>query len=118
MEQEQCKDACICVLFCSGCLFLKVVLKVQASGLQLCLLVLSAVEYQTAVCEGIDTMALSKAHRGEGCARPRLYHINRESGIGLGLSIFPIEGSIFLCTCAAERMNNDRDQSKNPHIQI
>ncbi|KAF4086023.1 hypothetical protein AMELA_G00101370 [Ameiurus melas] len=70
----------------------KVVLKVQASGLQLCLLVLSAVEYETAVCEGIDLMALSRANRGEGCARPRLCHISREPGIGLGLNIFPIEG--------------------------
>ncbi|XP_060799850.1 Na(+)/H(+) exchange regulatory cofactor NHE-RF4 isoform X1 [Neoarius graeffei] len=70
----------------------KAVLKVQASGLQLCLLVLSAVEYETAACEGIDFMALTRAHRGEGCARPRLCHINREPGVGLGLSIIPIEG--------------------------
>ncbi|XP_026780594.3 Na(+)/H(+) exchange regulatory cofactor NHE-RF3 [Pangasianodon hypophthalmus] len=70
----------------------RVVMKVQASGLQLCLLVLSAAEYETAVCEGIDLMALTRAHRGEGCARPRLCHISREPGIGLGLSIIPIEG--------------------------
>ncbi|KAF7699967.1 Na(+)/H(+) exchange regulatory cofactor NHE-RF3 isoform X2 [Silurus meridionalis] len=70
----------------------KVVLKVQASGLQLCLLVLNSAEYETAVSEGIDLMALSRVHRGEDCARPRLCHISRERGIGLGLSIFPIEG--------------------------
>lgn len=80
--------------FSPVCLFLKVVLKVQASGLQLCLLVLSAVEYETAVCEGIDLMALSRANRGEGCVRPRLCHISREPGIGLGLNIFPIEGTV------------------------
>lgn len=80
--------------FSPVCLFLKVVLKVQASGLQLCLLVLSAVEYETAVCEGIDLMALSRANRGECCVRPRLCHISREPGIGLGLNIFPIEGTV------------------------
>lgn len=79
--------------FSSGCLFSKVVLKVQSSGLQLCLLVLSAVEYETAVREGIDLMALSRAHRGEGCARPRLCHISREPGVGLGLSITSSEGT-------------------------
>ncbi|XP_058269762.1 Na(+)/H(+) exchange regulatory cofactor NHE-RF3 isoform X1 [Hemibagrus wyckioides] len=72
--------------------YTKVVLKVQASGLQLCLLVLSAAEYETAVREGIDLMALSRAHRGEGCTRPRLCHISREPGVGLGLSITSSEG--------------------------
>lgn len=87
--------------FSSGCVLFKAVLKVQASGLQLCLLVLSAVEYETAVCEGIDFMALTRAHRGEGCARPRLCHINREPGVGLGLSIIPIEGIvIYLYMCS------------------
>lgn len=65
----------------------------QASGLQLCLLVLSAVEYERAVNEGIDLMALSRDHRGEGCARPRLCHIIRDPGIGLGLSISLIAGT-------------------------
>ncbi|XP_060743575.1 Na(+)/H(+) exchange regulatory cofactor NHE-RF3 [Tachysurus vachellii] len=72
--------------------YTKVVMKVQASGLQLCLLVLSAVEYERAVNEGIDLMALSRDHRGEGCARPRLCHIIRDPGIGLGLSISLIAG--------------------------
>ncbi|KAM9469077.1 Na(+)/H(+) exchange regulatory cofactor NHE-RF3 isoform 2-T2 [Clarias gariepinus] len=70
----------------------KVVLKVQTSGLQLCLLVLSAAEYETAVCNGTDLMALSRAHRGECCTCPRLCHIYTEPSIGLGLSIIPIEG--------------------------
>ncbi|KAL6471061.1 hypothetical protein MHYP_G00197110 [Metynnis hypsauchen] len=70
----------------------KVVLKVQASGLQLCLLVLRAEDYELAVSEGMDLMALARAHRGEGCARPRLCHIIREPGFGLGVSIIPIEG--------------------------
>ncbi|KAI4904562.1 hypothetical protein NFI96_029625 [Prochilodus magdalenae] len=70
----------------------KVVLKVQASGMQLCLMVLSAEDYELAVSEGMDLMVLARVHRGEGCARPRLCHISREPGFGLGLSIIPIEG--------------------------
>ncbi|XP_072548209.1 Na(+)/H(+) exchange regulatory cofactor NHE-RF3 [Salminus brasiliensis] len=70
----------------------KVVLKVQASGLQLCLLVLRAEDYELAMSEGMDLMALARAHRGEECARPRLCHISRAPGLGLGLSIVPIEG--------------------------
>ncbi|XP_076833499.1 Na(+)/H(+) exchange regulatory cofactor NHE-RF3 isoform X2 [Brachyhypopomus gauderio] len=70
----------------------KVVLKVQASGLHVCLLVLSAEQYERALSEGTDLMALVQAHRGNGCARPRLCHINREPGFGLGLSIIPTEG--------------------------
>lgn len=68
----------------------------QASGLQLCLLVLRASEYETAVCEGIDLMALSRVYRGEGCARPRLCHISKEPGMGLGFSVIPTEGTGFL----------------------
>ncbi|XP_062872560.1 Na(+)/H(+) exchange regulatory cofactor NHE-RF3 [Trichomycterus rosablanca] len=72
--------------------YLKVVLKVQASGLHLYLLVLSAEEYEMAVNDGIDLITLTKTHRGEGCTRPRLCHIIREPGHGLGFSISPIEG--------------------------
>lgn len=80
--------------YSSSRLFLKVVMKVKASGLQLCLLVLSAEDYETAMCEEIDLIALSKAHRGEGCARPRLCHISREPSLGLGLSIIPVDGAV------------------------
>ena len=73
----------------------QVVLKVQASGMQLCLMVLSAEDYELAVSEGMDLMVLARVHRGEDCARPRLCHISREPGFGLGLSIIPIEGSLF-----------------------
>uniref|UniRef100_A0A3B1K3H5 Na(+)/H(+) exchange regulatory cofactor NHE-RF3-like n=1 Tax=Astyanax mexicanus TaxID=7994 RepID=A0A3B1K3H5_ASTMX len=70
----------------------KVVMKVQASGQQLCLLVLRAEDYEVAVSEGMDLVALARAHRGEDCARPRLCHISRVPGLGLGLGIIPIEG--------------------------
>ncbi|XP_066500970.1 Na(+)/H(+) exchange regulatory cofactor NHE-RF4 [Hoplias malabaricus] len=69
----------------------KVVLKVQASGSQLFLLVLRAEDYELAMCEGMDLMAMVRAHKGD-CARPRLCHIIREPGSGLGLSIIPVNG--------------------------
>ncbi|XP_030633965.1 Na(+)/H(+) exchange regulatory cofactor NHE-RF3 [Chanos chanos] len=69
-----------------------VVLRIQTSGLQLCLLVLTAQEYELAVSNGQDLLALSRAHRGETCARPRLCHIIKEADIGLGIRIIPIEG--------------------------
>ncbi|XP_073719288.1 Na(+)/H(+) exchange regulatory cofactor NHE-RF4 isoform X1 [Misgurnus anguillicaudatus] len=71
---------------------LTVVLKIQASSLQLYLLVLSAQNYEIAVTEGRDLMSLARAHRGEGCSRPRLCHVTKESGCGLGLNIIPVEG--------------------------
>ncbi|XP_026869203.2 Na(+)/H(+) exchange regulatory cofactor NHE-RF3 [Electrophorus electricus] len=70
----------------------EVVQKVRASGLHVCLLVLGAEEYECAVSDGTNLMALVRAHRGDGYARPRLYHINREPGFGFGFSIIPIEG--------------------------
>ncbi|KAG1951628.1 Na(+)/H(+) exchange regulatory cofactor NHE-RF3 [Pimephales promelas] len=70
-----------------------VVLKVQASGLKLYLLVLSAQDYEFAVSERRDLMLLARAyHPVEGCSRPRLCYITKEPGSGLGLSIIPIEG--------------------------
>ncbi|XP_051520760.1 Na(+)/H(+) exchange regulatory cofactor NHE-RF4 [Myxocyprinus asiaticus] len=69
-----------------------VVLKVQASGLLLYLLVLSAQDYEFAVSDGRDLMLLARAYCGEGCSRPRLCHIIKEPDHGLGLSIIPIEG--------------------------
>uniref|UniRef100_A0A3B1JNW8 Na(+)/H(+) exchange regulatory cofactor NHE-RF3-like n=1 Tax=Astyanax mexicanus TaxID=7994 RepID=A0A3B1JNW8_ASTMX len=74
------------------CSVRQVVMKVQASGQQLCLLVLRAEDYEVAVSEGMDLVALARAHRGEDCARPRLCHISRVPGLGLGLGIIPIEG--------------------------
>ncbi|XP_051966589.1 Na(+)/H(+) exchange regulatory cofactor NHE-RF4 isoform X1 [Xyrauchen texanus] len=71
---------------------LTVVLKVQASGLQLYLLVLSAQDYKFAVSERRDLMLLARTHCGEGCSRPRLCHIKKDPDHGLGLSIIPIEG--------------------------
>ncbi|TRY64627.1 hypothetical protein DNTS_004868 [Danionella cerebrum] len=59
---------------------LTVVLKVQASGLKLYLSVLSAQDYELAVSEGRDLMSLARAHRPEGCARPRLCYICKEPG--------------------------------------
>ncbi|KAI2656244.1 NLR family member X1 [Labeo rohita] len=69
-----------------------VVLKVQASGLKLYLLVLSAEDYELAVSEGTDLKSLASSYRPiEGCSRPRLCYITKEPGSGLGLSIIPIE---------------------------
>ncbi|XP_073779792.1 Na(+)/H(+) exchange regulatory cofactor NHE-RF4 isoform X2 [Danio rerio] len=70
-----------------------VVLKVQASGLKLYLLVLSAQDYEFAVSEGRDLLSVARSYRPEGCSRPRLCHITKEPGCGLGLSIIPIEGA-------------------------
>ncbi|XP_043115549.1 Na(+)/H(+) exchange regulatory cofactor NHE-RF3 [Puntigrus tetrazona] len=70
-----------------------VVLKVQASGLKLYLLALSAQDYEFAVSEGRDLMSLASAYRPiEGCSRPRLCYITKDPGRGLGLNIIPIEG--------------------------
>uniref|UniRef100_A0A8C2KSW8 PDZ domain containing 3a n=1 Tax=Cyprinus carpio TaxID=7962 RepID=A0A8C2KSW8_CYPCA len=70
-----------------------VMLKVQASGLKLYLLVLTAQDYEFAVLEGRDLMSLTSAYRPiEGYSRPRLCYITKEPGSGLGLSIIPIEG--------------------------
>ncbi|XP_056613281.1 Na(+)/H(+) exchange regulatory cofactor NHE-RF4 isoform X2 [Triplophysa dalaica] len=71
---------------------LTVVLKIQASGLQLYLLVLSAQDYGIAVSEGRDLLSIARAQSGEGCSRPRLCHITKEPGYGLGLGIIPVEG--------------------------
>lgn len=66
----------------------------QASGLKLYLLVLSAQDYEFAVSEGRDLMSLARAyHPVEGCSRPRLCYITKEPGSGLGLRIIPIEGT-------------------------
>lgn len=79
----------------------QVVLKVQASGLKLYLLVLSAQDYEFAVSEGRDLMPLTSAYRPiEGYSRPRLCYITKEPGSGLGLSIIPIEGTAPFATAS------------------
>ncbi|CDQ59254.1 unnamed protein product [Oncorhynchus mykiss] len=66
--------------------------RIQACGLQLLLLVLKGEEYKEALAQGLDLQALTRAYRGETCSRPRLCHITRDSVLGLGISIIPIEG--------------------------
>ncbi|XP_048840539.1 Na(+)/H(+) exchange regulatory cofactor NHE-RF4-like isoform X3 [Brienomyrus brachyistius] len=70
----------------------RVTQKIQVCGTQLCLLVLSGSDYEQVVSEGRDLRHLTRAHLGEGCARPRLCHITRDPRSGLGLSITPIQG--------------------------
>ncbi|XP_017557234.1 PDZ domain containing 3b isoform X1 [Pygocentrus nattereri] len=66
--------------------------KIQVSGPQLCLLVLDGEEYEQAVAQGRDLKELASAQRGEGWKPPRLCHITRDPGTGLGFSILPVEG--------------------------
>ncbi|KAG9348258.1 hypothetical protein JZ751_001993 [Albula glossodonta] len=70
----------------------KVVQRIQACGLQLCFLVLGGEEYEDAVREGQDLRSLARAHRGEDCSRPQLYHIPRDPRAGFGFNIIPVEG--------------------------
>ncbi|KAI1893782.1 hypothetical protein AGOR_G00127210 [Albula goreensis] len=70
----------------------KVVQRIQACGLQLCFLVLGGEEYEEAVREGQDLRSLARAHRGEDCSRPQLYHIPRDPTAGFGFNIIPVEG--------------------------
>lgn len=90
----------------------------QASGLKLYLLVLSAEDYELAVSEGTDLKSLASSYRPiEGCSRPRLCYITKEPGSGLGLSIIPIEGTapfaIAIFTCSKEEVH-----FKNKILQI
>lgn len=66
--------------------------KIQVGGPQLCLLVMGGHEYDQAVSEGLDLWALARGHRGQDCARPRLCHITRDPGAGMGMSIATVEG--------------------------
>nr|XP_029537572.1 Na(+)/H(+) exchange regulatory cofactor NHE-RF3-like [Oncorhynchus nerka] len=68
------------------------IVRIQACGLQLLLLVLKGEEYKEALAQGLDLQALIRAYRGETCSRPRLCHITKDSVLGLGISIIPIEG--------------------------
>ncbi|KAM6959263.1 Na(+)/H(+) exchange regulatory cofactor NHE-RF3 [Aplochiton taeniatus] len=87
----------------------KVVRRIQWCGQELVLLVLKEQEYEQAVSLGVDLQALCRAHRGEGCFRPRLCHVPRHPVQGLGLCVVPVEGQRgqFILTtasdCPAER---------------
>ncbi|XP_064206999.1 NHERF family PDZ scaffold protein 4b [Anguilla rostrata] len=71
---------------------IQVAQKIQVGGPQLCLLVLGGDEYDQAVSEGLDLRALARGQRGQDCARPRLCHITRDPGTGMGFSIITVEG--------------------------
>ncbi|XP_015192967.2 Na(+)/H(+) exchange regulatory cofactor NHE-RF4 isoform X2 [Lepisosteus oculatus] len=70
----------------------KVVRKIQASGQQVSLLVLGGGEYEQALAEGRDLLALAREHRGEATTRPRLCHVTREHGAGLGFTVSAVDG--------------------------
>ncbi|XP_061103962.1 NHERF family PDZ scaffold protein 4b [Conger conger] len=71
---------------------LEVAQSIQVGGPQLCLLVLGGEEYDQALSEGLDLRALTRDHRGQDCARPRLCHITRDPGTGMGISIVVVDG--------------------------
>lgn len=81
-----CSDATLYVSF------LQVARRIQMSGPQLCLLLLSSDEYEQAVAQGWNLKELCKAQRGEEWNPPRFCHIIRNPVSGLGLSIHPVEG--------------------------
>ncbi|XP_053474518.1 NHERF family PDZ scaffold protein 4b isoform X3 [Ictalurus furcatus] len=71
---------------------MEVARRIQMSGPQLCLLLLSSDEYEQAVAQGWNLKELCKAQRGEEWNPPRFCHIIRNPASGLGLSIHPVEG--------------------------
>ncbi|KAJ8347768.1 hypothetical protein SKAU_G00263570 [Synaphobranchus kaupii] len=71
---------------------IEVAQRIQVGGAQLCLLVLGGEEYDQAVSDGLDLRALTRGHRGQDCARPRLCHITRDHSAGMGISIVTVEG--------------------------
>ncbi|XP_027887338.1 NHERF family PDZ scaffold protein 4b [Xiphophorus couchianus] len=66
--------------------------KIKLSGQQLCMLVLDGEEYEQAVTRGQDLRLLSRILDEEPCKPPRLYHITKEPGSGLGISFTALEG--------------------------
>ncbi|XP_062845017.1 NHERF family PDZ scaffold protein 4b [Trichomycterus rosablanca] len=71
---------------------MEVARRIQMSGPQLCLLVLSSEEYEQAVAQGWNLKEVCRAQRGEDWRPPRLCHIIKDPAAGLGLSILPVEG--------------------------
>ncbi|KAM4545190.1 NHERF family PDZ scaffold protein 4b isoform 3-T3 [Odontesthes bonariensis] len=71
---------------------IEVARKIKQSGHQLCLLVLDGEEYERAVSQGKDLRGLVRAYNEEGCKPPRLCHIIRNPGSGLGINFTPLEG--------------------------
>ncbi|XP_051934976.1 Na(+)/H(+) exchange regulatory cofactor NHE-RF4-like isoform X1 [Hippocampus zosterae] len=80
--------------------FIKVARKIQSSGLHLFLLVLTKVDYEQAVCSGVDLKMLA-AKEGP-CSRPRLCHITRHQGCGLGMTLISAEGLKGRCILSVE----------------
>ncbi|KAM9847001.1 NHERF family PDZ scaffold protein 4b [Aulostomus maculatus] len=66
--------------------------KMKLSGHQLCLLVLDGDEYEQAAAGGQDLRGLARAHTAKECRPPRLCHISRDPGSGLGVTFTSVEG--------------------------
>uniref|UniRef100_A0A3Q2D772 NHERF family PDZ scaffold protein 4b n=1 Tax=Cyprinodon variegatus TaxID=28743 RepID=A0A3Q2D772_CYPVA len=66
--------------------------KIKLSGQQLCLLVLDGEAYEQAVERGSDLRLLSGNVAEEPCKPPRLCHITKHPGSGLGISFTALEG--------------------------
>uniref|UniRef100_A0A3P9NU42 NHERF family PDZ scaffold protein 4b n=1 Tax=Poecilia reticulata TaxID=8081 RepID=A0A3P9NU42_POERE len=64
----------------------------ELSGQLLCMLVLDGEEYEQAVAGGQDLRLLSRTLNEEPCKPPRLCHITKEPGSGLGISFTALEG--------------------------
>lgn len=80
--------------------------RIKLCGHQLCLLVLDGDEYEQVVCRGQDLRGLVRAHKGESCKPPRLYHITRDPVSGLGINFTPVEGNT---TLGNHKNSNVRD---------
>ncbi|XP_072315371.1 Na(+)/H(+) exchange regulatory cofactor NHE-RF4-like [Eucyclogobius newberryi] len=72
--------------------FKRVERKIKFCGCHLFLLVLRKDRYEQAVSSGLDLRSLATEFKGENCRRPRLCHVLRDPGRGLGFNLISLEG--------------------------
>uniref|UniRef100_A0A8C6TQM4 PDZ domain containing 3b n=1 Tax=Neogobius melanostomus TaxID=47308 RepID=A0A8C6TQM4_9GOBI len=70
----------------------EVTMKIKLSGNQLSLLVLSEEEYRLCKSKEYDFKKLPMVNKSECCKPPRLCHITKNPGSGLGIAFAPVEG--------------------------